>query len=259
MEEKNYFTNSDGLKLCGILTKPQKKTQKCIILCHGLTVTKDEDGIFTELAEKLSNDGFAVFRFDFRGHGESEGNSIDLTITGERKDVDAAIIFLQALGYKDFGITAASFGGGAVSLFAAENKNTIKAIVFWNALIDYRGILEPTLPWPKKNFGEEQRKKLEKQDFIEIGSRKFKIGRALFDELKKLKPFKEIKNLDIPILFIHGDKDSYVPYEDSVKYSKLFKNAKLETINGGEHGFHDKKEDSDRADGVTIQFFLEHI
>lgn len=30
MEEKIYFTNTDGLKLCGILTKPQKETQKCV-------------------------------------------------------------------------------------------------------------------------------------------------------------------------------------------------------------------------------------
>jgi uncharacterized protein len=173
--------------------------------------------------------------------------------------LEAAVIFLQDLGYKDFGITATSFGGGAVSLFVAENKNIIKAIAFWNALIDYRSILEPTLPWLKQNFGKEQMEKLEKQNYIEVGSRKFKIGKVLFDELRELKPFKKIQNLDIPILFVHGDKDSYVPYEDSVKYSKLFKNAKLEIIKGGEHGFHNNKKDSDRADEITIQFFLEHI
>lgn len=259
MEEKVYFKNTDGLKLCGILTKPQKETQKCIILCHGITVTKDEDGIYTELAKKLADSGFTVFRFDFRGHGESEGNSIDLTITGEKKDLEAAVRFLQDLGYKDFGITVASFGGGAISLFVAENKNIIKAIVFWNAVIDYHSILQPELPWPKENFGAEAMKKLERQDYIEIGSRKFKVGKALFSELRQLKPLREIQSLDIPMLFIHGDKDIYVPYEDSVKYSKLFKNAKLETIEGGEHGFHDNKENSDKADKATAQFFLDHI
>ena len=74
MEEKIYFTNTDGLRLCGILTKPNKETQKCIVLCHGITYTKEEGGIFTELAKRLADNGFAVFRFDFRGHGESEGD-----------------------------------------------------------------------------------------------------------------------------------------------------------------------------------------
>ncbi len=259
MEEKIYFKNSDGLKLCGILTKPNKETEKCIILCHGITVTKEEDGIFTELAKKLADNGFTVFRFDFRGHGESEGNSIDLTVTGEKKDLEAAIKFLQNSGYEDFGITVASFGGGAVSLFVAENKNLIKAIVFWNAVIDYHSILQPELPWPKENFGEEAMKNLKSQGYIEIGSRKFKVGEALFAELRQIEPLKEIQNLEIPMLFIHGDKDSYVPYEDSVRYSKLFKNAKLETIKGGEHGFHDNKKESDRADEATIQFFLDYI
>ncbi len=102
-------------------------------------------------------------------------------------------------------------------------------------------------------------KNLKSQGYIEIGSRKFKVGEALFAELRQIEPLKEIQNLEIPMLFIHGDKDSYVPYEDSVRYSKLFKNAKLETIKGGEHGFHDNKKESDRADEATIQFFLDYI
>ena len=259
MEEKIYFTNTDGVKLCGILTRPQKETQKCIILCHGITVTKEEDGIFTKLAEKLADNDFAVFRFDFRGHGESEGNSVELTVTGEKRDLEAAVKFLENLNYKDFGITAASFGGGAVSLFVAENENLIKTLVFWNALIDYHSILDPKLPWPKANFGKEAMERLEKDGFIEIGSRKFKVGKALFTELRKLEPWKEIQNLKIPMLFVHGDKDSYLPYEDSVKYSNLFQNAKLEIIKGVEHGFHDKEEDARKADDVTIKFFLDNL
>jgi len=259
MEEKIYFINADGLKLCGILTKPQEDTEKCIILCHGITVTKDEGGIFIKLAEKLADEGFAVFRFDFRGHGESGGDSIDLTITGEKRDLEAAVKYLQGLGYRDFGIVAASFGGGAASLFIAENKQIVKALVLWNAEIDYHSTLDAQLPWTEENFGEGAMARLKEQGYIDIGSRKFRIGRALFNELEILHPWKELKDISMPILFIHGDKDTYVPYEDSVKYSKLFHNAKLITIEGGEHGFHDKREDAERADTETVQFFLEYI
>ena len=257
--QKFYFKNEDGLKLCGILTKPEKETDNCIILCHGITVDKEEDGIFTELAQKLAKVGFAVFRFDFRGHGESEGKSIDMTVTGEERDLEATIRFLQDFGYTNFGVLGASFAGGAVSLFVVRHQNIVKALILWNAIIDYHSLLEPELPWPKKYFGEEQMKKLEKQGFIEIGSSKFKIGKNLFVELRKLRQWKELQKLKVPILFVHGDKDTYVPFEDSVKYSKLLKTAKLETIQGAEHGFHDNKKQEEQADKVTVEFFLKNL
>jgi predicted alpha/beta-fold hydrolase len=107
MEEKFYFKNKDGLKLCGILTKPTKETKSCVVLCHGITVDKEEGGIFTKLAKKLANVGFAVFRFDFRGHGESERRSVDMTITGEERDLE------------NFGILGASFAGeGSLSIYS---------------------------------------------------------------------------------------------------------------------------------------------
>ncbi len=256
MEEKHYFKSGD-LTLSGILIKPAKKTYKCIVLCHGITVDKNEhNNIFAELAKKLAEKGFAVFRFDFRAHGESEGNSVELTVTGEKRDLEAAIDYLQKSGYNTFGIVAASFAGGAVSLYAAEHD--IKSLVLWNATIDYHSILEPELPWAKKNFGKKAMQKLERDGFIAIGSSKFKIGKPLLAEIRKLEPWKELLKLKIPILFIHGDKDSYVPYADSVKYAKML-NAKLITIKGAEHGFHDKKENTEQADKATIEYFLQNM
>jgi len=102
-------------------------------------------------------------------------------------------------------------------------------------------------------------KKLKKNGFIEIGSGKFKVGKNLFGELSKLEPWKELQKLRIPILFVHGDKDTYVPYEDSVNYSKMLKTSKLETISGGGHGFYDNKEQEEEADRVTVEFFSENM
>lgn len=62
MEERIFFDTPDGLKLCGILTTPKSTTQECIILCHGLTVDKNEGGTHTELARRLIEHGYATFR-----------------------------------------------------------------------------------------------------------------------------------------------------------------------------------------------------
>lgn len=263
MEEKIFFAASDGLKLCGILSIPKHPSagsgQKCIILCHGIGVDKDESGIFTQLTRELSKVGFAVFRFDFRAHGESEGEQREMTISGERGDLESAIKLLQEKGFKQFGILGASFGGGAVTLFTAENPDLVKALVLWNALIDYADIVNPTTAWHIKNWGKPAFERAEKFGFTEIGSGKFKAGKKLMEEIKTLKPWQKLLDVQIPILFVHGDKDAYVPYGDSVKYSKLFKNAKLATIEGAEHGFHDKKEHAKLADKSTIDFFLKNM
>ncbi|OGH28218.1 MAG: hypothetical protein A3E12_00595 [Candidatus Levybacteria bacterium RIFCSPHIGHO2_12_FULL_39_9] len=260
MEEKVFFDTSDGLKLCGILSTPKQKTDKCIILCHGIgNVDKEEDGVFTQLAKKLTDVGFAVFRFDFRGQGESEGKSIDMTITKEMEDLESAIKFLQEKEYREFGILGASFGGGAVSLFTSKHSELVKALVLWNAGIDYSSKITPVTPWGKKYFGKPAFDRAEKFGFTEIGSKGFNVGKNLMDEIKILEPWKGLVGINNPILFIHGDKDSYIPYSDSVKYSKLFKNAKLITIEGGEHGFHDNSKHAEQADKATAEFFLKHM
>ncbi len=38
-----------------------------------------------------------------------------------------------------------------------------------------------------------------------------------------------------PVLIVHGDQDEAVPYDSSVKFSKLYKNCKLVTIPGDPH------------------------
>ncbi len=101
-ESKLYFKNQDGIMLCGILAKTPAPITKCVFLCHGLTGTGKAGEIFEELASKLADAGLASFRFDFRGHGESEGNCNDITLTGEKRDIEAAFSFAKK---RDTGIS----------------------------------------------------------------------------------------------------------------------------------------------------------
>lgn len=255
-EKKFYFKSLDGLQLCGILTTPANKTEKAVILCHGMTVTKEEGGIFTELAQRLAKEGFAVLRFDFRSHGESEGDYNDFTVSGEIKDVKAAHKLMKSKGYNKFGILAASFGGGPTTYFVSRHPE-IKVFVLWNPVIDYDMILKPKLLWPRQKFNQDKMKELNKKGFIEVGSRKFKIGKPFFKEIRRLKPYNELKKIKTKILFVHGNKDTHVPYPDSVKYSKMI-GAKLETIKGADHGFH-AGDEGKKADKVTIAFIKAYL
>ena len=47
----------------------------------------------------------------------------------------------------------------------------------------------------------------------------------------------DLKKMDIPVLFLHGDDDQIVPIADSAMLAvKLVKNATLKVYNGAPHG-----------------------
>ncbi|MAH42743.1 alpha/beta hydrolase, partial [archaeon] len=70
MKKKLTFQNSKGDKLVGILSDSGSKT--IVIMCHGFTSSK-ESGTYINLEKMLNEKGIATFRFDFYGHGESDG------------------------------------------------------------------------------------------------------------------------------------------------------------------------------------------
>ncbi|MFH0836510.1 MAG: alpha/beta fold hydrolase [Candidatus Aenigmatarchaeota archaeon] len=261
IERKVWFETKDELYLSGILTKPEK-TNKCVILCHGLGLSKDFPKAFARLAEKLSDQGIACLRFDFRGHGESQSKPVEMTIEGETKDIEAAIKFTKSKGYKKFAIIATSFAGGPTLVYAKKHK--ISSIVLICSLIDYHSILKPRqiktghLSDEIANSIEElfikhKIKEMKKKGYVKIGMH-FKLGMPLFKELETLEPWKILKNLNTPVLFIHGTRDIVIPVNDSIKYSKIAKTGKLALIKGAGHGF--EKEEHLQLVATHISKFL---
>jgi len=168
------------LLLCGILAKPTAPTTKCVLLCHGLTGNGKGGEIFDELAWRLIEVGIASFRFDFRGQGESEGSYNDITLSGEQKDIEAAVRFIKPMGYRNLGITAADFAAGPVCFYLRENAESAKALVFWNPILEYSWLFNSNLIWARANFGAEALAKLARQGYLEISQRSLKIGRNFY-------------------------------------------------------------------------------
>ncbi len=257
--KKLFFRSKDRLKLCGVWHIPEKPTTKVIVLAHGLTVDKDEEGIFVDLAELLKENSYAVFRLDFRGHGESEGESIDTTISGEVSDVDDSIKLVETEGYKNIGLLGASVGGGIAALYSAENQKNLKCLCLWNPSLNYdHTFLNPITPW-LKNRRLQMMEDLKNKGWTTVGSRKKVYGKKFFEEMTQFYPYKALLKITIPTVIIHGTNDKYVPYEDAKNYVKNLKNGTLITIKDGEHGFQDRPEDRKIATSETLKFFLQYL
>ena len=91
-----------------------------VILMHGIFSSKDY-GPMPQLARGLAKAGIASIRFDFDGHGRSEGRKQDMTIEKELADARAVWNYVQSLPYVSaVGLLGHSQGGVVASMTAGR-------------------------------------------------------------------------------------------------------------------------------------------
>jgi pimeloyl-ACP methyl ester carboxylesterase len=212
MPQKEITFNSEGLKLSGVFHKSSGNIGNAILV-HGIINDKDEDGTFIKLAKKLSAKGYNVLRFDFRGHGESEGVSENVTIAGELEDLRNAIEQLNEIaGEKsNFIIIAMSFGAVSSILYSSKNQGKVKKLVLWNPVLDFdKTILNALTPWGKTFFNNQGYEELRNQGYITVPTTDFHFGKRLIEEFSEVKPYQLLSNFKIPVLTVHGTENTVI-------------------------------------------------
>src|SRR4030042_2803158 len=95
MRAENVSFQSEGQNISGILHLPEGKNPPCVIASHGLLSSKSSEK-YIALGERLSQEGIAILRFDFRGIGESEGKIEDDTVSRRISDLSAAVDYAKS-------------------------------------------------------------------------------------------------------------------------------------------------------------------
>jgi uncharacterized protein len=114
--ESVRFTTDDGVTLSGWLIPAGRETRTAVILMHGFSGNR-----LPELAAFVPwlSERHHVLQFDFRGHGESDASTITLG-THERRDVAAAVRFLESRGLGPIALFGVSMGA-AVAIVSAPD------------------------------------------------------------------------------------------------------------------------------------------
>ncbi len=229
MEEKLYFTNSKGNKLCGILSNPtDDKNKPIIILIHGFNSGKNSS-TNRALLERLNKLDISSFRIDLFAHGESEGNFENLTQSEAIDDVLQAINYLKNISYSKIGLVGSSFGGLAATMTASKTNDiyflTLKCPV--SSYYEFKEFTDKELinEWQKNGYAIRQGKKL---------------NYSFYEDIKNNVAYDVANKITVPTLIVHGDKDGEVSIEQSIKLAKLIPNCKLEIIKGAGHRFQEE-------------------
>lgn len=170
---------------------------KVMILVHGITWSKYSS---IKYAEMFINRGFKVLIYDHRNHGLS-GKAPTTMGYYEKYDLKKVVDWC----YKTYGedVQVATHGesmGSATVLSHLEIDERPKFIIADCGYSDLHKLLEYQL---------KQRYKLPSFPFIPLAAKLVKM-RAGFN-IEEVSPIKVVSNTDIPILFIHGEDDDYVP------------------------------------------------
>lgn len=137
-KEAEFFTSEDisyksgASAIYGSLLKPVgKKTYPIVILLHGAGYAGRDAPYYSSIAYKLAQNGIAVFYFDQRGYGKSEGDLNIISLMDTRDDAIAAINYLKQrkdISYSKLGIIGYSRGGWLAEMIATK-KDMIDFII----------------------------------------------------------------------------------------------------------------------------------
>lgn len=125
----------DGSLMRGILHHPREACSRgVIILPGGRQYRVGHHRLFVSLARALADNGVAVLRFDYRGTGDSDGDTFGVTDRGT--DIAAAIdAFQESLPELDEFVLWGLCDGATAGLLYAAHDIRVKGIVLANPWI----------------------------------------------------------------------------------------------------------------------------
>lgn len=256
--QKAVELTSRGLKLRGMLHMPDNVSGKVpvVAIFHGFTGNKMEPHfIFVKLSRALAKNGIASVRFDFGGSGESDGDFIDMTLSGEIQDAHNILDYvknLDGIDPKRIGAVGLSMGGAVASALAGDRKEDIKTLCLWA---------------PAGNMGELIRKQIDesgydiedirKAGYAELGG--LRIGIGFFDDVMGLDIFDRARRYYGRVLIIHGENDRTVPVGVSERYLQYYgSRATLKVIKEADHTFNNSLWEKEVID-LTVDYLVKEL
>ena len=225
--------DGDHGKLQAVIQKPElKQGEQCpmVVFCHGFGGSKDGP-LFELITDSLQKHGIASIRFDFNGHGESEGRFQDMTVPNEINDAKKVIEYVRDLRYvSKIALVGHSQGGVVASMTAGELGSDIAAV----ALMAPAAVLRDDAI--RGSVMGKMFNPLDPPESVEMwgGNR---LGRNYIKAAFSLPIYETAANYHGPALIIHGNADRVVPYTYGLRFHQQWKGSEYVMQEFFDHGF----------------------
>lgn len=193
----------------------------------------DMRGTKAEAIDAWADDnGIAYTRFDYSGHGESDGDFEDGLISSWTEDA-AHVLATETQGPQI--LIGSSMGGWVAGLLLRHMPEKVAGMVLINPAPDFATELTPT-QWP-----EDQWATLQREGRIEIPSEfddsVMVYTKAMFDDGAKTRVLDQPLTAPCPIRMLSGMADEVVPYPHVIRYAEHIEgeDVAVTLIKGGDH------------------------
>ena len=217
---------SDGLTLRGTWLEAPYESKRLVLVLHGYR----SPGIsnFAPIAHFYHDLGYHVLFVDHRGHGKSDGDYVGFAVLDHQDCKGWLKLATTRLGEEaEIYVHGVSMGGATTVALCSESlPSQIKGLI---------ADCPFTSPW-------EVFEHVLKSDYHLPAFPILNIADAICQEKAKysfngINNTERVKNSKLPILFIHGDQDNFVPTWMSQKMYKACTSKKqLILIKGAGHG-----------------------
>lgn len=238
-------------KLAAVITKPKiAKGAKVpmVILMHGFMGSKDED-MWVKIASSLQDKGYASIRFDFNGHGESEGAFENMTVLNEIDDAKCVYDYVSKLPYvSDISAVGHSQGGVVASMFAGDlgKDKLAKLVLLAPAAVLREDAIRGSIMGATFNS-------LNPPDTVHLYG-KYSIGKEYIKTARSLQIFETARKYRGPVCLIHGTGDVVAPYSYSERYQSIYNGATLFLLPAFDHMF---SQGLNQVIDATVEFLTE--
>lgn len=202
-----------------------------VLLIHGFGSNK-ETKQFDEIEKMLNVLNISTFRVDQYGHGVNKANFKNLTVTKAIALVIDAIYYLDKRGFKNICLLGSSFGG-LTGFFATLSCPRVSLLILKSPASEMQGDLILKF----KNIDLEKWKKDKFTKWVDRSGENI-LGYDFYEDANKYSIFRDIDKLNVPVLIIHGGKDSVVPVQQSINLQKN-RNAVVNIIDSAEHKYNE--------------------
>jgi fermentation-respiration switch protein FrsA (DUF1100 family) len=219
------LTSFDGLRLAGVEIPAPSPSDKWVLLVHGYTSNKEA---MLDRARYFHDAGYNCLLVDCRGHGKSEGKSISMGWLDRLDVADWIRNLVQKHPDARIALHGISMGGATVMMTTGEAlPPNVKAIVedcgytsVWDIFTYQLRQLFRLPPFPVMYAA---------NNVVELRDKYNMRTASAVNQLAKT---------ELPVFFIHGDTDTFVPYAmlDQVYNAKTAGVKEKWTVPGAGHG-----------------------
>ncbi|MFD1361328.1 alpha/beta hydrolase [Lentibacillus salinarum] len=220
------MTSDDGLELTGYFLEAEEPTNKVIVMAHGYLGNAMDMGLFGQYY--YEQEGYNLFTADARGHGASGGDYIGFGWHDRLDYVDWIDKIIDTYGEDtEIILHGISMGAATVLMTAGEDlPDNVKAVI-------------ADSPYTSVNdlFAYQMDRMFHLPAFPFLPSTSVVTELRAGYSLKEASALKQVKKADVPILYIHGNADTFVPATMSqTLYENTKSEAQLMTVDNAGHG-----------------------